>query len=121
MNKKTVNFSELTEMIRSFAKARDWEQFHAPKNLAMALSAEAGELLEPFLWCETQDSHKLCENPDKRAAISGEIADVLIYALRLSDVVGIDPVEAILAKLECNERRYPVHKSKGSSAKYSEL
>ena len=121
MNKKASNFAELTERIRSFAEVRDWEQFHAPKNLAMALSTEAGELMEPFLWCEAEESRKLCDDTDKRAAISGEIADIFIYALRLADVLGIDPVEAILDKLACNELRYPVHKAKGTSAKYDEL
>ena len=116
-----MTIDEFTARIRAFARERDWEQFHAPKNLAMALAAEAGELLEPFLWCESDASLKLCDDPDKRAAVAEELADVLIYALRLADVAGIDPVEAILAKLCRNEGRYPVEKSKGNSAKYDEL
>ena len=121
MKRNDTTIDELTARIRAFARERDWEQFHAPKNLAMALAAEAGELLEPFLWCESNASRKLCDDPDKRAAIAEELADVLIYALRLADVAGIDPVEAILAKLCRNEERYPVEKAKGNSAKYDEL
>ena len=121
MKKNDVTIDELTDRVRAFARERDWGQFHAPKNLAMALAAEAGELLEPFLWCESNVSRKLCDAPDKRAAIAEELADELINALRQGDGAGIDPVEAILTKLCRNEERYPVEKAKGNSAKYDEL
>ena len=121
MSKGERSLEELVCHIRTFARERDWEQFHAPKNLAMALATEAGELMEPFLWCESDASHKLCDDLDKRAAVADELADVLIYALRLADVAGIDPAEAVLAKLRRNEERYPVEKSKGNSSKYDQL
>ena len=116
-----TTLEDLKVRIRAFARERDWEQFHAPKNLAMALAAEAGELLEPFLWCENEASRKLCDNPEKHAAVAEELADVLIFALRLADVAGIDPTDAILTKLARNEKRYPIEKAKGNSAKYNEL
>ena len=121
MKNNVATITELTERIRKFSLERDWEQFHAPKNLAMALAAEAGELLEPFLRCENEASRKLCDNPEKHAAVAEELADVLIFALRLADVAGIDPTDAILTKLARNEERYPIEKAKGNSAKYNEL
>jgi dCTP diphosphatase len=116
-----VTIQELILTIRSFAQDRDWEQFHAPKNLSMALAAEAGELMEHFLWCESEKSRQFCENPEKKVAIADELADVLIYALRFADVACIDPVVAINEKMQRNKDRYPVEKAKGRSDKYNEL
>jgi NTP pyrophosphatase (non-canonical NTP hydrolase) len=116
-----VTLGELKERIASFAKARDWEQFHAPKNLAMALASEVGELMEHFLWSDNLESRQLLKDSDKRTQVAEELADVLIYALRFADVTGLDATKAILAKMERNEERYPVEKAKGSSAKYNEL
>jgi NTP pyrophosphatase (non-canonical NTP hydrolase) len=116
-----ATIQELIAAIRAFAQERDWQQFHAPKNLSMALAAEAGELMEHFLWCESEQSHQLCENPEKKVAIADELADVLIYALRFADVACIDPVVAINEKMLRNNDRYPVEKSKGRSNKYNEL
>ena len=112
---------ELKDRIRAFARARDWEQFHAPKNLAMALATEVGELMEHFLWIDAEESRRLCDDTAKRDEVADELADVLIYALRLADVVGLDPAKTVMAKLARNEERYPVEKAKGSSAKYDEL
>tara|TARA_E500000331_G_scaffold344557_1_gene380983 strand:- start:178 stop:543 length:366 start_codon:yes stop_codon:yes gene_type:complete len=116
-----ATIQELIDLIRTFAQERDWQQFHAPKNLSMALAAEAGELMEHFLWCESEKSHQLCGNPEKKVAIASELADVLIYALRFADVACIDPVVAINEKMLRNKQRYPVQKSKGKSHKYNEL
>ena len=116
-----VTLGELKAQIAAFSKARDWDQFHAPKNLAMALASEVGELMEHFLWLDIAESRHLCEDADKRAQVAEELADVLIYALRFADVTGLDATKAILAKMERNEERYPVRKAKGSSAKYNEL
>ena len=118
-NETTI--SQLKEKIRSFANAREWEQFHSPKNLAMALSSEVGELMEHFLWADLEESQSICEDPAKRAAIQEELADVLIYALRFADVAGIDASNAVCSKMARNEERYPVEKAKGSSRKYNEL
>ena len=109
----------LREQLRAFAAARDWDQFHSPKNLAMALAAEAGELLEIFQWLTEEQSRSLPE--DAHAAASEEVADVFLYLLRLSDRLGIDPVDAARRKLVANEKKYPVDKARGNSRKYTEL
>ncbi len=109
----------LRERLRTFAAERDWGQFHSPKNLAMALSAEAGELLEVFQWLTEAQSRDL--PPDAQAAASEEIADVLLYLIRLSDELGIDPIAAADRKLLANAQKYPVAKARGTARKYTEL
>lgn len=109
----------LRDELRKFSAARDWEQFHSPKNLAMALSAEAGELLEIFQWLTEEQSRTL--EPKAMAAVSEEIADVLLYLVRLGDQLGVDPVAAAQRKLAENERKYPADKARGNARKYTEL
>jgi dCTP diphosphatase len=109
----------LRDALRAFATARDWDRFHAPKNLAMALSVEAAELLEIFQWMPDADSRNLA--PAAREAASQEIADVLLYLIRLCDVLGVDPVAAAERKMVSNAEKYPVEKARGSSRKYNEL
>ena len=109
----------LRDKLREFSAARDWDPFHSPKNLAMALSVEAGELVEVFQWLTEEQSRHL----DAKAldAASEEIADVLLYLVRLGDKLGIDPVAAAQRKLVENERRYPAGKARGNAKKYTEL
>ena len=109
----------LRDQLRAFAAARDWDQFHSPKNLAMALSAEAGELLEIFQWLTEAQSRSL--SPQAQAAASDEIADVLLYLIRLSDKLGIDPIAAAQRKIVANAAKYPADKARGTSRKYTEL
>ena len=109
----------LRDQLRNFAAARDWDQFHSPKNLAMALSVEAGELLEVFQWLTEEQSRSL--TPEAQAAASEEIADVLLYLIRLGDQLGIDPVAAAQRKLVANALKYPADKARGSNKKYTEL
>jgi dCTP diphosphatase len=109
----------LRDALRAFAAARDWERFHAPKNLAMALSVEAAELLEVFQWMPEADSRNL--EPAAREAASEEIADVLLYLIRLSDALDIDPIAAAERKMVANAAKYPVEKARGTSRKYDEL
>jgi NTP pyrophosphatase (non-canonical NTP hydrolase) len=109
----------LRDDLRKFSTARDWEQFHSPKNLAMALSAEAGELLEVFQWLTEEQSRNL--EPKAMAAVSEEIADVLLYLVRLGDQLGVDPVAAAQRKLAENERKYPADKARGNARKYTDL
>jgi NTP pyrophosphatase (non-canonical NTP hydrolase) len=109
----------LAARLREFAKARDWEQFHAPKNLAMALAVEAAELMEPFQWRSAAESETLDEAT--RDAVALELADVLLYTVRLADRLGIDLHAAACRKLAINELRYPADKAHGNSRKYSEL
>ncbi len=110
---------ELIKNIRKFAQKRDWDQFHSPKNLAMALSVEMAEIVEHFQWLTQAESKNL--NPVKLSEVKGEIADVMIYLIRLADRLGIDPVQAAEEKLQLNEKRYPVEKAKGSAVKYTDF
>lgn len=121
MQDKTATVAELRERVMAFAREREWEQFHSPKNLSMALAAEAGELMEPFLWTDSAGSLAVTRAPDKRAAIEDEIADVVIYALEFANVCGIDLAAAIEAKLAKNAAKYPVEKARGNAKKYTEL
>jgi NTP pyrophosphatase (non-canonical NTP hydrolase) len=109
----------LIQRIRDFNRERDWEQFHSPKNLAMCLAAEVGELLEQFQWLTEQQSREL--TPERRAAVEEEIGDVTLCLLNLADKLGIDPLDAAGKKLEKNKLKYPVHKAKGRAEKYTEL
>ena len=109
---------ELTAEIRAFRDARDWRQFHNPKELAVAITAEAGELLQHFVWQNPEQSERRVT--DRRAAIEDEIADVAILLFELADSSGIDLAAAMRAKLARNEERYPVDKARGSNAKYNE-
>lgn len=115
----TGDIARLSEKLRAFTAARDWQQFHAPKNLACALTAEAGELLENFQWLTEEQSGNL--TPEQKQAVAMEIADVLIYLVRLSDVLGIDPLAAAHEKVALNEKRYPVELARGHNRKYDEL
>ena len=109
---------QLAERLRVFAAERDWEQFHSPKNLAMALSVEVAEITEHFQWLTEQQSHEL--DAAKRAEVEQELADALIYLVRLADQLEIDLLAAAARKLAVNEAKYPADKVRGSSRKYSE-
>ena len=109
----------LTSEIRAFRDARDWLQFHNPKELAVAIVAEAGELLQHFVWQNHEQSERRVV--ERRADIESEIADVAILLFELADNCGIDLAAAMRAKLARNEVRYPVDKARGSSAKYDQL
>jgi dCTP diphosphatase len=117
----STTVSELRDRILAFVKERDWEQFHSPKNLSMALAAETGELMEHFLWATPEESARVAADPAKRARIAEELADVVIYALEFANATGLDLASAIGEKIEANAIKYPVEKSKGRSAKYTEL
>jgi len=110
---------ELTKKIRAFAQNRDWDQFHSPKNLAMALSVEVAEVVEHFQWLTQEESQQ--PDADKMNKLREEIGDVMIYLARLADRLGIDPVQAAEEKMRINEKRYPVEKAKGLATKYTEL
>lgn len=107
----------LRRQLRSFADARDWQQFHTPKNLAMALSVEAAELLECFQWLTPAQSAAL--GARDRHAVEEEVADVLLYLLRLTDMLDIDLLRAAQRKMAVNARKYPVSRARGSARKYS--
>jgi NTP pyrophosphatase (non-canonical NTP hydrolase) len=109
----------LTRRLREFADARDWEQFHSPKNLTMALSVEVAEIVEHFQWLTEEQSNDLPEQTlDK---VETELADTLLYLVRLADKLDIDLLDAARRKIEINEQKYPVEKSRGNAKKYTDL
>lgn len=111
--------TQLRDSLRQFAAERDWDQFHSPKNLAMALAVEAAELLERFQWMTEEDSK--CLSPAELARVREEMADVLNYLVRLADKLDVNLLEAAREKVALNAQKYPVEKSRGSAKKYSEL
>ena len=108
----------LRDKLRAFAEAREWDQFHSPKNLSMALIVEAAELMEHFQWLTEAQSGNL--TAEKKAVVGEELADILMYLVRLSDKLDINLAEAALHKLEKNEIKYPADQVRGSAKKYSE-
>jgi len=113
------SLEHIRNRLREFAAARDWDQFHSPKNLAMALIVEAAELVEHFQWLTEAQSAAL--PPEKLAEVEQELADIQIYLIRLADKLHIDLEQAVTRKIELNEQKYPPEKSRGSAAKYAEF
>jgi dCTP diphosphatase len=113
------SLEELRAKLDAFAVEREWEQFHNPKNLVMALAGEVGELTEHFQWLTPEQSERL--SAETRAEVELEIADVLLFLVRLADRLGVDPVRAAGRKLELNAKKYPVEKSRGKATKYDKL
>jgi dCTP diphosphatase len=123
MNKFTagredLGLEDLRSAISAFIQERDWEQFHSPKNLAMALSVEVAEIVEHFQWLTEEESQNLL--PEKLTEIREEIGDVMIYLTELADTLGIDPVEAARAKVAINGQKYPAELVRGKASKYTE-
>ena len=106
-----TDLESLRNQLRAFAAERDWDQFHSPKNLAAALTVEAAELLEHFQWLTEAESKQL--PPEALAAVRAEVADVLLYLIRISDKLGIDLIAAANAKIQLNAEKYPVDKARG--------
>ncbi len=111
------SLAELTASIRHFAEERDWEQFHSPKNLSMALIVEAAELVEHFQWLSRQESREL--EGEQHRAVAMEMADVLIYLVRMADRLDIDLLQAARKKMEMNAEKYPVERAHGKADKYT--
>lgn len=112
------SMSTLRDKLRRFVAERDWDQFHSPKNLAMALSVEAAELVEHFQWLTEAQSRSLA--PEKLAQVRDEMADVLVYLVRLADKLEVDLLAAAAQKIEKNALKYPAAKVRGSMKKYSD-
>ena len=117
----STTMAEIKTSALAFARDQDGEQFHAPKNLSVALSAEAGELMEHFLWAKPEASLTITTDAVKMKKIEEELADVVIYALEFANMTGIDVAAAIETKMAANAAKYPVQKAKGRSDKYAEL
>jgi NTP pyrophosphatase (non-canonical NTP hydrolase) len=115
----TDSLQGLVQQLEQFAKERDWEQFHSPKNLASALVVEAAELLEHFQWVTEEQSRRLASAD--RDEVAAEMADVLLYLLQLSSSLGVDLVASSQQKLKANALKYPVHLAHGNSRKYDKL
>ena len=111
--------TRLAETLEQFAVKRDWNQFHSPKNLSMALSVEVAELVEEFQWLTEEQSAHL--TPEKLARVKDEIGDILNYLIRLSSKLGIDVISAANEKILKNEAKYPVEKATGNAKKYTEF
>ncbi|MCW5115479.1 nucleotide pyrophosphohydrolase [Burkholderia cenocepacia] len=112
------DFLVIRELVRRFVSERDWDKFHTPKNLAIALSVEASELLGPFQWLVSGEKSELSEA--NQTAVRHEMADVLIYLVLLAEKMDVDLFQAVLEKIEINRKKYPAGKVRGDSRKYSE-
>jgi NTP pyrophosphatase (non-canonical NTP hydrolase) len=116
-----VSVSDLRNKVASFAHERDWEKFHKPKDIALAIAVESAELLELFQWKNNKEIQGLLNNPNYRKKIEEEIADIMIYILVLTNTLDTDLVQAVLEKIQKNTDRYPVTKARGNATKYTEL
>ncbi|RJQ45980.1 MAG: nucleotide pyrophosphohydrolase [Nitrospiraceae bacterium] len=114
-----MNLHDIQQHLRKFAEERNWDQFHSPKNLSMALAAETAELLELFQWLTEQQSKDIVNSEKDIAEVKKEVADVFIYLVRLADKLNIDIEKEVLAKIALNEKKYPVDLSKDSATKYN--
>lgn len=114
-----MNLQDIRQKLRKFAEDRNWDQFHSPKNLSMALAAEAAELLEIFQWLTEEQSKDIVNSEKEIAKVREEIADVFIYLVRLADKLNIDIEKEVLAKIAINEKKYPVALSKDNAVKYN--
>ncbi len=121
MSDTETRLQEIKDRVLAFAKERDWEQFHSPKNLSMAIAAEAAELMEHFLWQSAEQSRVDMTEEAIRAEVAEELADILIFSIQFANVSGIDLSEVIAAKMKKNSEKYPVEKAKGRSDKYTDL
>ncbi|MBK5542245.1 nucleotide pyrophosphohydrolase [Pseudomonas sp. TH05] len=116
-----LDISRLADALQRFADDRDWQQFHSPKNLLLALTGETGELCEIFQWMSEADAKDAAKRPETAQAVRDELADVLMYLVRLSSVLGVDLNDAVTSKLALNGQKYPVDKAKSTSKKYDQL
>jgi len=112
------SLQDLRQRLQAFVDERDWQQFHSPKNLAMAMIVEAGELVEHFQWMTEVQSREL--SPEQKEQVSQEIADTFVYLLRIAEVLGIDIIDAANRKLIINAKKYPAEKARGRNDKYTE-
>ncbi len=113
MNDKSTTVFELRELVRKFVDDREWEKFHAPKNVSMALAVEAAELMEHFQWLSVEESRSIDADPAKLDAVGEELADIICYTLALANTLGLDVTETLRAKMKKNEIKYPVEQYRG--------
>lgn len=118
--KSEDSFSQIDNLIRQFSELRDWDQFHTPKNLVLAATGEVGELAELLQWKNDEEIESYLQSQEGKARLSEEIADIAIYLIRLCQKNNLDFLGAIKQKLTINEKKYPIHESKGNAIKYSD-
>lgn len=118
---QSLDVQAVQQFLRRFAEDRDWEQFHTPKNLTMALSGEVGELTEIFQWLTPAQSLFVMKDSKRASQVRDELADILQYVIRLADILEVDLNDALWDKLHRNEEKYPRHLSKGRAKKYTDL
>ncbi len=118
--KEIVNITEIKSILEDFSAQRDWQKFHNPKNISMALAAEAGELLEIFQWLTPEEANTAKESVELTRNTAYELADILLYTIRLADLMDINLTKAIEEKILINEKNYPAELVKGSAKKYTE-
>lgn len=116
-DEKAVTIQDLKDLFGKFIKERDWNQFHTPKNLSMALAAEAAELMELFLWCASQESFEIAKT--KQTEFEHELADVFMYCIALANATNTNLAKAVEIKMALNAQKYPANKCKGKSDKYT--
>ena len=121
MPDKETTINDLKKLVQQFIAERDWNQFHSPKNIAMSIAIEAGELMEHFQWEALDESFDKAENPEVLTEIKNELADVMSYVLDFANALDIDLSEAVKDKLKLNAEKYPIEKCKGKSEKYDKL
>lgn len=120
-NDQTTTISELKKLVQVFRDERDWKQFHTPKNLAQAISVEANELLEEFLWKTDEEIDLLLKDPESRSKIADELSDIMAFCLNFSNATEIDLTQAMHKKMTQNRAKYPIDKSKGNATKYTDF
>ena len=118
---EVLDLGALQEHLAEFARAREWDRFHSPKNLALAIASETGELAELFQWVTEEESRGIAQDEGRRARVADELADILQYIIRMADILDISLPEALWRKLRENEARYPVALARGNAKKYTEF
>ena len=113
MSDARTTVSQLRQLIQEFVDERDWQQFHSPKNISMALAIEAAELMEHFQWIDIAASRQILDDPEKLAAVGEELADVVSYSLAMANTLNIDIADTVRAKMEKNALKYPVEEFRG--------
>ena len=121
MNDEEATFSSVKKEILDFRNKRNWEQYHKPKNLSMAIGTEAGELMEHFLWDDNEEAIEKLNDSQRLEEVKEELGDILIFSFLMAECLGEDVSDIMLNKIKKNEGKYPVEKSKGKSKKYTEL
>lgn len=121
MSEPSHDLRRLQRLVREFTEAREWERFHDPKNLAMAVAVEVGELMDHYRWVSNEQSHSVMADPTSSTQVRDEVADVFILLLEFANVTGVDLAEAVESKLARNAERYPVELARGNSTKHNRL